>query len=66
MADTGKKGWRSQEFLNAKEIANILNIHLNTAYEVIHQMPHIKIGKTYRVAVQAFEKWIRDKERSCG
>ena len=59
------ENWRSQEHLSVKEIAQILHVHLNTAYEVIHQMPHIKIGKTYRVAVTAFEKWIRDQERSC-
>jgi excisionase family DNA binding protein len=64
MDDAIKRNWRNEEFINAKDIARILNVHLNTAYEIIHQMPHIKIGSTYRVAVPAFEKWIRDKERS--
>lgn len=59
------ENWRSQEYLSVKEIAQILHIHLNTAYELTQKLPHIKIGKTYRVAVKAFEKWIRDQERSC-
>lgn len=55
--------WRDQEFLTPKEIANILNIHQNTAYELVNKIPHIRVGKTYRVATAALEKWIKDQER---
>lgn len=58
-----EKTWREREFLTPKEIANILSIHQNTAYELVNQLPHIRVGRTYRVATAAFEKWIRDQER---
>ena len=58
------ENWRSLEYLSVKEIAQILNIHINTAYDLTRKLPHIKVGKTYRVATKVLEKWIRDQERS--
>lgn len=57
--------WRDCDFLTPKQIAEILNIHQNTVYEIVNQLPHIRIGKAYRVARPAFEKWIKDQERKC-
>lgn len=55
--------WRQLDFLTAKQIAKILGIHSNTAYDLVNKLPHIKIGKSYRVSRLAFEKWIKDQER---
>lgn len=60
---TEPKHWQEANFLSPKDIAGILSIHINTAYEIVNSIPHIKIGRTYRVAVPAFMKWIRDQER---
>lgn len=58
-----KSPWRELDYLSPKDIAEILRVHENTAYKVIHQMPFIKIGTLYRVPVPAFEKWLKDNER---
>ena len=58
------KNWRQKAFLSPKDIAEILGVHQNTAYEIVNQLPHVMVGRCYRVALEAFEKWIRDQERS--
>lgn len=58
------KSWRDKEYLSARDIRTILSISQNTAYNIIHELPHVRCGNTYRVPTAAFEKWIRDQERS--
>lgn len=55
--------WRDTEFLNAKQIAEVLGISTDTAYGVVHHLPHVKVGRALRVRTEIFEKWIRDGER---
>ena len=55
--------WRSRQFLSIGDMAAILNISRDTARCILQQMPYVKIGRSYRVAGPAFEKWLRDKER---
>lgn len=55
--------WREKDFLGHKDIQTILGISEGAAYQVIHQLPYIKIGKIYRVSTIAFQKWIKDQER---
>ena len=56
--------WRDKEFLNVREVAEILSIHYNTAYNLIHtEIPHIMVGKTYRIASESLAHWIKGEER---
>lgn len=55
--------WRERDFLSHKDIQNILCISEGAAYQVMHQLPYIKIGKLYRVSTKAFQQWLKDQER---
>ena len=55
--------WRERDFLSHKDIRDILGVSDDAAYTVIHQLPHIKVGKAYRVSTKAFQQWIKDQER---
>lgn len=55
--------WREKDFLSHKDIQTILDISEGAAYQVLHQLPYIKIGKIYRVSTRAFQQWIKDQER---
>lgn len=55
--------WREKEFLSRKDIAEILSISNDSAFKIIHQMPFVRIGNTYRVSCKAFQQWIKDQER---
>lgn len=48
------------EVYTVKEIQKILNIGKNTAYQLIESRPFpvIKIGNTYRISKEAFNKWL--------
>lgn len=43
-----------------KETANILNIGMNKAYELIEQkqIPVVRVGRKFLVPKQALEKWL--------
>jgi hypothetical protein len=43
--------------LSAKDIARELGISRSAAYEVMHQMPFVKCGRSVRVSSQAFARW---------
>lgn len=55
--------WREKEFITPKEIAVILDCSMTAVYPIVNSLPHVRVGKSYRVATKAFEKWIRDQER---
>ncbi|MPN16994.1 hypothetical protein SDC9_164343 [bioreactor metagenome] len=48
------------EVYTVKEIQEMLSISKNTAYRLIESRPFpvIKIGNTYRVSKEAFNKWL--------
>lgn len=45
---------------SVKEVAIILNIGMNKAYDMIHQnmIPVIKIGRTIRIPKKSFDTWL--------
>lgn len=57
------ENWRNKEYLKLSEIRGILSIGENTVYKLVKQMPHIKIGKEYRIPRAAFEQWLKTQER---
>lgn len=50
------------QFITAKDIAADLAISLWTAYEIIHCMPYIQIGRIYRVRKAVYEDWKHKQE----
>ena len=58
------QNWRERDFLSRKDIADILGISNGAAYEIVHQLPHVKVGKVYRVSTKAFQEWIKTQERT--
>lgn len=46
--------------LTAADIAHVLGISRNTAYEYIHSrgFPSFKVGKQYRVSKRKFMEWL--------
>lgn len=57
------EGWRTKDYLKVADLKSILNISHGAAYNLMHELPHVQVGNTYRVSRQAFEKWLRDQER---
>lgn len=55
--------WRTKDYLSRKDIVNILGITDSAAFNLIHRLPHVKVGKALRVSREAFQKWIKDQER---
>ncbi|OUN09732.1 DNA-binding protein [Flavonifractor sp. An91] len=49
--------------LTPTDIAAVLNISRNTAYEVIHSagFPLFRVGKQYRVSRERFLKWLDEQ-----
>lgn len=47
-------------FLTPAELANVLGISRNTAYELVHRadFPVISVGKQYRISTEQFFKWL--------
>jgi|GEM_PF-2194416 len=45
---------------SVREIAAILNIGMNKAYDMIHErkIPAIKMGKVIRIPKKAFDNWL--------
>lgn len=50
-----------QKILKIKDIQEILGCGKNTAYKLVTQrsFPKIKIGKTYYIPEDEFEKWMK-------
>ena len=59
-----KTSWRDKDYLSIEDMQNVLGISRQTFYRnVIRQLPVMKVGRHYRVARPAFEKWLKDQER---
>lgn len=52
------------EYISVKQMAQLLNISLDTAYTYSHQkdFPVTRIGRTIRISVEKLEKWL-DKRK---
>ena len=54
----------AKEFMTAYDIAKILNISYPSALRLIkEELPHLKIGKIYRVRKIEFDKWMKREMR---
>ena len=51
--------------LTVDEVAERLRLSRNTIYSLIHthQIPHIRLGRKFRIPTQAFENWIESAAR---
>lgn len=51
---------RKQEAFTVREIRDILNIGINSAYNLIHSnaFPVVKIGHSYRIPKDSFYAWL--------
>ncbi|MCY6485339.1 helix-turn-helix domain-containing protein [Clostridium aestuarii] len=49
--------------LTVYEVADLLNVHRNTIYELVRQnkIKHIKIGRQIRIPEEYLDKFIEDK-----
>lgn len=50
--------WRSLDYLTPKQVGEILQIGRDSAYELVRSLPHLKIGKQYRVSSEEFRKYL--------
>ena len=58
-ASTSSSNWRELDFLTPKQVAEILQVSRDTAMNVIHSMPHVRIGRIIRVPTEAFLKYLK-------
>lgn len=51
---------QKQETFTVREIRDILNIGINTAYNLVHSnaFPVVKIGHSYRIPKDSFYTWL--------
>ena len=51
------------KFYTVREIADILRIGINKAYDLTNQkdFPSIRIGSAIRIEREAFENWVRNQ-----
>ncbi|MDD5005574.1 MAG: helix-turn-helix domain-containing protein [Candidatus Omnitrophica bacterium] len=57
---------KTKEILNAKDVADYLNVHLFTVHKYAREgrIPAFKIGADWRFHRKSIEKWIKEKEQS--
>ena len=55
--------WRLFDYLTPSQIAEILQIGRDSAYELVRSLPHLKIGRQYRVSREAFEAYLKDTKK---
>lgn len=55
--------WRSFDYLTVSQVAEVLQIGRDSAYELVRSLPHLKIGKQYRVSREAFEKYLNNTRK---
>lgn len=59
-----KQDWRERDFLTPKQIGEILQIGEDAVYTLVNAIPHVRIGKLYRVPTTAFLKWLKDNRKN--
>jgi excisionase family DNA binding protein len=52
--------------LTAQEVADILNISIDTVYKLTRQneIPHVTIGRRVLFRRESIEQWLKDNEES--
>lgn len=55
--------WRIFDYLTPSQIAEVLQIGRDSAYELVRSLPHLKIGRQYRVSREAFEKYLNNTQK---
>lgn len=53
-----------KQYYTVEELMEILSIGRNTAYKLIQTkgFPVLKIGKSYRISIEGFQKWKAENE----
>lgn len=55
--------WKTLDYLTPSQVAKILQIGRDSAYELVRSLPHLKIGRQYRVSREAFEKYLNNTQK---
>lgn len=55
--------WKTLDYLTPNQVGKILQIGRDSAYELVRSLPHLKIGKQYRVARETFEKYLNNTQK---
>lgn len=55
--------WKTLDYLTPSQVGKILQIGRDSAYELVRSLPHLKIGKQYRVSREAFEKYLNNTRK---
>ena len=55
--------WKTLDYLTPSQVGKILQIGRDSAYELVRSLPHLKIGKQYRVAREDFEAYLNDSRK---
>lgn len=58
-----KKNWQEKEYLSVYDVAEMLDVHQNTVYAMIDQLPHIKFGNVYRFPKNDLMNWLKKNGR---
>lgn len=54
----------ADEFMTTKEIAAILEVSYDVALLLVKtEIPHIRVGRSYRVRAYRFRQWFKQKEK---
>lgn len=54
-----------EDFLTVKKISEILHVSYDVALLLVKtEIPHLKVGKGYRVRTLVFRKWFKNKEKT--
>ena len=55
--------WKTLDYLTPSQVGKILQIGRDSAYELVRSLPHLKIGRQYRVSREAFEKYLNNTQK---
>lgn len=50
-----------ERHLSIKDLMAALGVSRSRAYEIAHELPHLKIGRSVRVAESVFKRWLEQR-----
>ena len=58
-----KGGLHMEEYISVKQMSELLNISIDTAYEYVHteDFPLCRIGRTIRIPKEKLQKWLEKR-----
>lgn len=51
--------WHTKEYLKPGEIMEILDISRTSVYNLLSEVPHVRVGYSYRVKTSDFIKYLK-------